>query len=73
MSDSMAADSRDTDDERRNLLEEALEETRERYRAERGEEPSEAFMEDARRLILRQLAKKGRDEHRDIYEKLAEE
>jgi len=57
----------------RNLLEEALEETRERYRDEHDDDPPTAFMQDARELILRRLAKKGRDEHRDVYDALADE
>lgn len=56
-----------------NLLEELLARTRERYVEEHGEEPPEDFLEDARAMILRRLAKKGRDEHRDVYDALAEE
>ena len=50
-----------------------LEETRERYRDEHDDDPPTAFMQDARELILRRLAKKGRDEHRDVYDALADE
>jgi hypothetical protein len=69
----MAAEESDTNEMSRNLLEEALEETRERYRDEHGDDPPAAFIEDAREMILRRLAKKGRDEHRDVYDALADE
>ncbi|WP_379728255.1 hypothetical protein [Halonotius sp. GCM10025705] len=35
-------------------------------------EPPEEFIEDARTLILRQLASKSREKHRDVYDALAE-
>lgn len=54
-----------------NLLDELLARTREQYVEEHGEEPPEDFLEEAREMILRQLAKKGRDEHRDVYDALA--
>lgn len=56
-----------------NLLDEMMEATRKRYREEEGEEPPAEFMEEARKEILRRLAQKGRDEHRDIYDALADE
>ncbi|AGB17198.1 hypothetical protein Halru_2620 [Halovivax ruber XH-70] len=56
-----------------NLLETLLADFRERYVEEHGEEPPEAILHDARRDILRSLAKKGRDEHRDVYDALADE
>lgn len=69
----MAAEEEVPEDGPRNLLEEWLEHARERYVEEHGEEPPEEFMEDARELILRKLARSGRDAHRDVYEALAEE
>lgn len=57
----------------RNLLEEMLETARKRYVEEEGEEPPADFMEEARKEILRRLARKGRDEHRDVYDALADE
>lgn len=56
-----------------NLLEVLLERARERYVDENGEEPPEEFVEEARELILRNLARSGRDEHRDVYDALANE
>lgn len=57
----------------RNLLETMMAEARERYVEENGEEPPEKFMEEARELILRTLAQRGRDKHQDVYDALAEE
>lgn len=68
----MAAEQNDPS-EGRNLLEEMLEETRRRYREQEGEEPPPEFMEKARTEILRRLARKSRDEHRDVYDALADE
>jgi hypothetical protein len=56
-----------------NLLQEMLERARERYVEENGEEPPEEFIEEARELVLRDLASRGREEHRDVYDALAEE
>ena len=56
-----------------NLLEMMIERAREQYIEEHDEEPPEEFVRDARKTILRQLAKKGRDEHRDVYDALADE
>lgn len=56
-----------------NLLKRLLDRAREQYVEENGEEPPEAFMQDARELILRRLARTGRDEHRDVYDALADE
>lgn len=55
------------------LLETLLTQVREKYINEHGEEPPEEFEDEARKLIIRQLAKEGRDEHRDIYDALADE
>lgn len=68
----MAAE-RDKPPQDTNLLEEMLAATRKRYIEEEGEEPPAKFMEEARTEILRRLAQKGRDEHRDIYDALADE
>lgn len=57
----------------RNLLQEMLERARERYVEENGEEPPEEFIEEARELLLRDLASRGREEHRDVYDALADE
>lgn len=59
--------------ESENLLEEMLDRARERYVEENAEDPPEEFMDEARELILRSLASSGRDEHRDVYEALADE
>jgi hypothetical protein len=67
----MAAE--DETQQSRNLLQELLERTRERYIEENNEEPPEEFMKEARNLVLRKLALSGRDEHRDVYDALAEE
>lgn len=69
----MAAERDDSKKAQGNRLEELLCEARERYREENGEEPSEEYLEELRKEILRGLAKKGRDEHRDVYDALAEE
>lgn len=69
----MAAEKNTPEDSPGNLLEEMLERARVEYIKANGEEPPEDFMEDARDLILRNLAREGRKEHRDIYEALAEE
>lgn len=57
----------------RNLLQEMLERARERYVEENGEEPPEEFIEEARELLLRDLASRSREEHRDVYDALADE
>lgn len=69
----MAAENDPSNPSRANLLDEMLERARDRYIEEHGEEPPEEFMNDARDTILRTLAKKGRDEHRDVYDALADE
>lgn len=56
-----------------NFLQEALGRIRERYVEEYGEEPSDEFMEEARRKIILEVARQDRDEHREIYDALAEE
>ena len=55
------------------FLQEALGRIRERYVKEHGEEPSDEFMEEARRKIILEVARQDRDEHREIYDALAEE
>ena len=69
----MAADEETPEGSPPNLLEQMLEQARERYVEENGEEPPEEFMEDARELILRKFARSGRDEHQDVYDALARE
>lgn len=56
-----------------NRMEELLEKVRDRYREENDREPPEEFMKDARKKILRDAAKKSRDDHRDISDALADE
>jgi len=56
-----------------NRMKDLLEELREHYVEENGEEPSEEFMQNARKQILRGAAKKSRDDHREIYDALADE
>lgn len=56
-----------------NLLQQMLSRARERYVEENDEEPPEEFVEEAREVILRELASSGRDEHRDVYDALADE
>lgn len=54
-------------------LERALKTVRRSYVEEHGEQPPEEFMEDARTQLVRLLAQRGRDEHRDVYDALADE
>lgn len=56
-----------------NAMEEALGTIRKKYVEEHGEEPSDEFMENARRRIILGVAKQDRDEHRDVYDALADE
>jgi len=56
-----------------NRMEELLQKVRERYVEGNGQEPPKAFMESAREKILRDAAKKSRDDHREIYDALADE
>ena len=69
----MAAEDDAPENSPTNLLEVTLERAREQYIEVNDEEPPEEFMEDARELILRRLAKHGRDEHREVYDALADE
>lgn len=69
----MAADDETVENPPGNLLDAMLEQARERYVEENDEEPPEEFMEDARELILRHLARTRREEHQDVYDALAEE
>lgn len=63
-----------TEDRRpENQMEKVLQRLRERYIEEEGEEPPEDFMQEARLEILRSAAKKNRDNHREIYDALADE
>lgn len=61
------------DSKQQNLMLELLERVRDDYKEEHGEDPPEEFVEKARREIILQAAKQDRDDHRDIYEKLADE
>ncbi|WP_157971708.1 hypothetical protein [Halorussus litoreus] len=54
-------------------MERALDTIRESYVEEHGTEPSAEFMEEARREIILGVAKRDRDQHRDIYDALADE
>lgn len=56
-----------------NLMDELLEVVRKAYVEKHGEEPSEAFLENARQKIIRTAGKERRDEHREIYDALAQE
>lgn len=56
-----------------NLLDVTLERARERYIEENDEDPPEEFIDEARELILRKLAQRSRDEHREVYDALAGE
>lgn len=69
----MAAEDDVSDEIRGTHLEDLLEEARSRYVDEHGEEPPDAFMRDAREAILREIAKRGRDDHREVYDALADE
>lgn len=54
-------------------MQEALDRVRERYVEEHGEQPPDEFVEKARREILLTVARKDREEHREIYDALADE
>lgn len=64
---------REKSNSQQNTLQRALDTVRERYVEEHGEEPSDEFMEEARRKIILGVARKDREEHRDIYDALADE
>lgn len=55
------------------VLEVLLSAVREDYIEEHGEEPSEEFMHRARSEIVRNVASKDREDHREIYDALADE
>jgi hypothetical protein len=57
----------------RNLMEDLLGRVKQMYREEHGEEPPEEFIEEARRRIVLEAAEQDRNEHREIYDKLADE
>jgi len=50
-----------------------LESVSERYREEHGEAPPEEFLKRARSEIISRVASKDREQHRDIYDALADE
>ncbi len=58
---------------RANVMETLLNTIRDRYVEEHGEEPPEEFMERARTEIVHGVANRDREEHRDIYDALADE
>lgn len=60
-------------EEPKNRMAAALDRIRRIYVEEEGEEPSEEFMSEARRRLVREVARDRRDAHREIYEALAEE
>ncbi|NEU58758.1 hypothetical protein [Halorussus sp. MSC15.2] len=64
---------KDSESSPTNLMEKVLDTVREEYIEEHGEEPSEEFLQNARKKILRERAKKSRDDHREIYDALADE
>jgi hypothetical protein len=57
----------------RNVMTELLTKVREYYRNEKGEDPPGEFMEEARRKIVLEVGRQDQADHREIYEKLAEE
>ena len=57
----------------RNLMEDLLGRVKQMYREEHGEEPTEEFIEEARRRKELEAAEQDRNEHREIYDKLADE
>lgn len=57
----------------KNLMEALLQSIRENYVEEHGEEPPEGFMRRARNEIVHGFASRDREEHRRIYEALADE
>lgn len=57
----------------KNFMEQLLNSVREKYIEEHGEEPSEEFMRRARNKIVHNLASHDREEHRAIYDALADE
>jgi hypothetical protein len=63
----------DSSKSRTDTIEQTLDEIRERYVEENGEEPPEEFMTEARRQIVLGIAQRDRDAHRDIYDALADE
>lgn len=69
----MAVERTNSDRPPGNRMEELLEAVRDRYVRQHGEEPSKDYMEAARKEILRTSARKNRDEHRDVYDALADE
>lgn len=54
-------------------MQEALSRIREQYVEEHGEEPSDEFLQEARRKVVLEVARQDREEHRDIYDALADE
>jgi len=57
----------------KNLMAQLLDAVRDRYIEEHGEEPPAEFMRRARNEIVHDLASHDREEHRDIYDALADE
>ena len=57
----------------KNLMETLLRSIRRSYIEEHGEEPPDEFMRRARNEIVHGFADRDREEHRRIYEALAEE
>jgi hypothetical protein len=56
-----------------NTMERALDTIRKQYVEEHGEEPSDEFIEEARRRIILGVARQDREAHREIYDALADE
>ena len=57
----------------KNVMETLLNSIRAQYIEIHDEEPPDEFMEHARNEIVHGLARKDREEHRDIYDALADE
>lgn len=57
----------------KNLMEVLLSAVREKYIEEHGEEPSEEFMRQIRNEFVHGIASQDREEHREIYDALANE
>lgn len=56
-----------------NFLEMLLDSIRKQYVERHGEEPPDEFMQEARNELVHGLARKDREEHREIYDALADE
>ena len=55
------------------FMERLLDSVESQYREEHGEDPPEEFLRRARSKIVQHVASKDREDHRGIYDALAEE